>query len=73
MVNGGVLLLFDEADALFGRISEANSAFKHEATWRHALSKLKQENTEACAALLIMIPQEDENYKNAQKLLKKLN
>jgi len=64
---------FDEADAIFGKIAETNSAFKYEAVWRHALSKLKQEKNEVCAALLETIPQQDQNYENAQKLLKKLN
>ena len=64
---------FDEADAIFGRISESNSVYKYEAIWRQALSKLKQDKTEACVALLKTIPQQDENFKKAQKLLKKLN
>lgn len=64
---------FDEADAIFGKISETNSVYKYEATWPHALSKLKQKNSEACIALLKTIPKQDENYKKAQKLLKKLD
>ncbi len=64
---------FDEADAVFGRISEANSVYRYETVWRHALSKLKQEDVAGCSALLEIIPQEAEVYKKAQKLLKKLN
>lgn len=64
---------FDESDAIFGRISEGNSAYKYEAVWRHALSKLKQEDVAGCSALLRTIPQEAEIYKKSQKLLKKLD
>ena len=66
------LNFFDEADAIFTTISEGNSVYKYQAVWYHALSALKQEDKEATMRLLKTIPEGDEHYKKAQKLLKKL-
>jgi len=73
----GVTLLeqdkFDEADALFGKLSQGDSAFKNKATWYLALSKLKQKEFDECMVVLKSIPEDAEDYKQAQKLIKKLN
>ncbi|RMA57266.1 hypothetical protein [Ulvibacter antarcticus] len=63
---------FEKADAIFETLSEENSAFKYQAVWHHALSKLKQEKNMESMELLKQIPEDAEMYKKAQKLLKKL-
>lgn len=73
----GVTLLeqdkFDEADALFGKLSKSNSVFKNKGIWYLALSKLKQKEYDECAKILNTISEDVEDYKQAQKLLKKLD
>jgi len=64
---------FSEADELLSGLSKTNSAYKYKAKWYWALSKLKQEDNESCIKLLKQIPKETENYKQAQKLLNKLD
>ncbi len=64
---------FNTADALLDTIQKGTSVFKHKASWYLALSKLKQDDIEACIAILQVIPQDAEDYKQAQKLLSKLN
>ena len=64
---------FDEADELLEGISEGNSIYKNKATWYLALSKLKQNNLESCKSILKSIPDDAEDYKQAQKLLNKLD
>lgn len=65
--------LFDEADAIFGKLLETPSVYKNKAAWYLALSKLKQEDYRACVEVLKTIPEDAEDYKQAQKLLKKLD
>lgn len=73
----GVTLLeqnkFDEADALFGKLSQGNSVFKNKSTWYLALSKLKQKQNDSCIEILKTIPEDAEDYRQVQKLLKKLD
>jgi hypothetical protein len=64
---------FDEADNLFGKLSNESSAFKNKAKWYLALSKLKQENNDACIEILKTIPEVADDYKQAQKLINKLD
>ncbi|HIC32524.1 MAG TPA: tetratricopeptide repeat protein [Flavobacteriaceae bacterium] len=64
---------FSEADELLNGISEGNSIYKNKAMWYLALSKLKQEDFEACKTVLKNIPEDTEDYKQAQKLLNKLD
>lgn len=64
---------FSEADELLKAISEGNSIYKNKAKWYLALSKLKQEDFEACNAVLKNIPEDAEDYEQAQKLLNKLD
>jgi len=73
----GVTLLeqnkFAEADFLFGKLTQGNSVFKNKAIWYLALSKLKQKEFDDCAKILKTITEETEDYKQAKKLLKKLD
>ncbi|MFD2724944.1 hypothetical protein [Hyunsoonleella rubra] len=64
---------FDEADSLFGKLSADTSAYKNKATWYLALSKLKQKDYDACLQILKTIPEDADDYKQAQKLIKKLD
>lgn len=63
---------FEVADSLLKNLSKGNSAYKNKATWYLALSKLKQKENEACIGILKTIPEDAEDYKQAQKLLRKL-
>lgn len=77
LLHKGVTLIeqnkFDEADALFGKLSQGNSAFKNKAIWYLALSKLKQQEFDECVKILKTIPEDAEDFKQAQKLLNKLD
>lgn len=64
---------FDVADALLKDVQKGNSVYKHTATWYLALSKLKQEDEEACLEILKTIPTDSDDYNQAQKLIKKLD
>lgn len=64
---------FEMADNILKELSSRNSAFKNKATWYLALSKLKQENKDACLEILKTIQEEADDYKQAQKLIKKLD
>lgn len=63
---------FGEADELLWGLSETNSAYKNKAKWYWALSKLKQKEFKECLKILRTIPEGAEDYKQAQKLLDKL-
>ncbi|WP_044400437.1 hypothetical protein [Lacinutrix sp. Hel_I_90] len=63
---------FKAADALLTNLAQGNSAYKYKATWYAALSQLKQKNTPASIALLKQIPEHADDYKQAKKLLNKL-
>jgi len=62
-----------QADALFNGIMKTPSVYKQKATWYLALSKLKQKDTESCIRILKSIPEDAEDYEQAQKLLNKLD
>ena len=64
---------FTEADELLKGLSEGNSIYKNKAKWYLALSKLKQDNFEACKNVLKNISEDAEDYEQAQKLLNKLD
>jgi len=66
------LNIYVEADVLFDALSSGDSAFVNTANWYKALSMLKQEQFEACKYVLKTIPESADEYKQAQKLLKKL-
>ncbi|MEC3905865.1 hypothetical protein VOI54_02425 [Tamlana sp. 2201CG12-4] len=61
------------ADNLLDNLSKENSIYKNKALWFLALSKLKQENHEACQEILRTIPQEADDYEQAQKLIRRLD
>lgn len=64
---------FELADSLLLDLKEGNSAYKNKAIWYLALSKLKQKNYDACLKILKTIPEEADDFKKAQKLIKKLD
>ncbi|PHS54088.1 MAG: hypothetical protein COB01_02800 [Lutibacter sp.] len=64
--------MYADADIIFDEISSGNSAFTNTAMWYKALSMLKQEQFEACKYVLQTIPKSAEEYKQAEKLLRKL-
>ena len=64
---------FDTADSLLIGLSKGQSAYKNKGTWYLALSKLKQKEYDDCVELLKTIPEEAEDYRAAQKLIKKLD
>ncbi len=61
-----------DAEQIFVNLSTGNSIFKYKAQWYNALNFLKQGDVDRCKQILLSLPQEAENYKEAQKLLKKL-
>lgn len=63
---------YDKAEQIFTNISEGDSSFASKATWYKALNYLKQEKLDACKNVLESIPESAEEFKQAQKLLKKL-
>jgi hypothetical protein len=71
-ISGIELNKFTEAEVLLKQISKGNSVFKNSANWYLALSKLKQKDYKTCSEILKRIPSDAGDYKNAQKLLKKL-
>ncbi|KJD31783.1 hypothetical protein PK35_13620 [Tamlana nanhaiensis] len=64
---------FETAEALLNEVKNGNSVYKNKAIWYLGLSQLKQENFKACIAILKTIPEDAEDYKRAQKLIKKLD
>lgn len=64
---------YKKADVLLERITQTPSVYKNKARWYLALSKLKQNDKEASMKVLKTIPEEANDYKQAQKLLKKLD
>ncbi|WP_452223960.1 tetratricopeptide repeat protein [Lacinutrix chionoecetis] len=63
---------FKVADTELNKITSGQSAYKYRAMWYLALSKLKQKDSNASIALLKQIPEEADDYRQAQKLLGKL-
>ncbi|RZN82061.1 MAG: tetratricopeptide repeat protein [Winogradskyella sp.] len=64
---------FEEADAVLKHIATGKSAYKNEALWYAALSKLKQEDYKTCIELLKGLSDDSIHYKKAQKLIDKLD
>ena len=64
---------YDEADKLYNNIIQTPSVYKNKAIWYLALSKLKQGDEEACVNVLKTLPEEAEDYQQAQELIKKLD
>lgn len=64
---------YAEAEINFTTIQKGTSVYKDKATWYLALSKLKQNQFEACKNYIKQIPEDAEDYVKAQKLLNKLD
>ena len=64
---------YEKADELLTDIANENSAYKTKAIWYLALSKLKQNDLEACVDVLKTIPEDADDYERAQNLLNKLD
>jgi hypothetical protein len=64
---------YTDAEKVFTQIKSGKSVYKDKATWQLALSSLKQKKYEDCKKYINQIPADAEDYKTAQKLLKKLD
>ena len=64
---------FEVAESLLTSLSKGQSAYKNKAIWYLALSNLKQKEYDDCLELLKTIPEDADDYKKAQKLIKKLD
>ncbi len=64
---------YTKAELLLQNIKSGTSVYKNKATWYLALSNLKQNKLEECKSYLIQIPDDAEDYDQAQKLFEKLN
>ena len=63
---------FKLTDQFLNTLAEGDSGYKNRAIWYSALSKLKQKDNEASIAFLKQIPEDAEDFRQAQKLLDKL-
>ena len=63
---------FKVADTELNKIIIGKSAYKDKAFWYAALSRLKQRKIDATIVLLKQVSEDSDDYKEAQKLLKKL-
>lgn len=63
---------FEEADALYQDIIQSPSVYVNTALWYLALSKLKQEKHAETIKVLQSIPEDADDFKQAQKLLRQL-
>lgn len=72
----GIVLLeqnkYNKATQVFEKLQEGSSVYKYNALWYEALNQLKQEQYDQCSKLLKSIPEEAEDYGQAQNLLGKL-
>lgn len=64
---------FELAEKTLTSISKGQSVYKNKAIWYLALSKLKQEEYDDCLEILKTIPEDADEYNEAQKLIKKLD
>lgn len=64
---------FEKSDTVLKALSQGSSAYKNKATWYLALSKFKQKENETSVELLKQIPETADDYKQAQKLLRKID
>jgi predicted transcriptional regulator len=63
---------YEKASEILEKLRQGTSVYKYKAIWFEALNQLKQKNIGRCTELLKSLPQEAEDYQQAQKLLKKL-
>lgn len=64
---------FKTSDVLLNDLRNGDSVYKYTAAWYLALSKLKQNNKDACIEILKTIPEDSDNYNQVKKLLNKLD
>jgi predicted Zn-dependent protease len=64
---------FDSATAVFDEIANGTSVFNNEAVWYKALAALNQNRLDECYRILEKLPAEASSYKEAKKLMKKIN
>lgn len=64
---------FDAAESLLLPLKNGQSVYKYKAVWYLALSNLKQEEYDECLEILKTIPEDADDYKKAQKLIRKLD
>jgi len=64
---------FEKSDTLLNDLKNGNSAYKNKAIWYLALSRLKQNDNDACIKFLKSLPEDSDDYSNALKLIKKLD
>jgi tetratricopeptide (TPR) repeat protein len=62
----------DETTQIFKKLQQGNSVYKYRALWFEALNQLKQKHYDQCSELLKALPEDAEDYEQAQKLLRKL-
>jgi len=76
LLHKGIALLeldrTTEADATFKQVSASPSVYRNQAQWLLALSALKQKEYARCETLLKSIPEDADEYKDAQRLLNDL-
>lgn len=63
---------YDTAAKIFDTIAAGATVFKNRALWYKSLVLLKQNRLEECYAVLATLPADADNYKEAQKLMKKI-
>ncbi len=63
---------YSETSVVLNTLLQGKSVYQYRALWFEALNQLKQKNYDQCMALLRQLPQEADDYNQAQKLLKKL-
>jgi predicted Zn-dependent protease len=64
---------FKTAESLLTNLSNGQSAYKNKAIWYLALSSLKQKDYDECMEILKTIPEDADDFEEAQKLIKKLD
>ena len=64
---------FQKAETNFSELQSGTSIYKNKATWYLALSKLKQKEYKSCKEILLIIPDDYEDYDQVQQLLNELD
>lgn len=64
---------FQKAESNLSELKSGTSIYKNKATWYLALSKLKQKDYESCKEILLIIPDDYEDYDQVQELLNELD
>lgn len=64
---------FQKAETNLLELKSGTSIYKNKATWYLALSKLKQEDYKSCKEILLLIPEDYEDYDQVQELMNELD